>query len=369
MPELDGVRGLAVAAVMLYHCFPCSITRGGWMGVDLFFVLSGFLITGILLDTKDNKKYYINFIGRRILRIFPLYYMVLGVILFVIPTFWSSIYLPHFSYYTKHQSWFWLYTQNWLYSRDGFPQNHLLVHFWTLGVEEQFYLLWPWAIRYIPRRHLVKASLILCIVAIVYRLLPLTIIHLENTYRYMSTIARMDSLLIGAIIAILIRDNKRLLEKVTLPLCILSFTVLLLGVISFRSLNFLDLPSIYTAIDVFCGSLLLLSLSSIRWVKKIVKQPFLIKMGKYSYGLYVYHYIIFIILRYNINEWLNTHFDNFSTRMLFLGTLTVILATGISILSYHYFESSFLKLKNHFKYTKDSRKMESIGIEMEKLHV
>lgn len=354
IPELDGVRGIAVAAVILYHCFPSTLTRGGWMGVDLFFVLSGFLITGILVDSKAHPRYYVNFISRRILRIFPLYYLVLVIVLFVLPSLWRSIIPPHFNYYQENQGWFWLYLQNWLFSKSGFPKNHLLIHFWSLGVEEQFYLVWPWVVKYIPRRHLIKVSIFLCLIGIVFRLLPGYWTHFNITYRYMSTLSRIDALLIGAMIAVLIRDNLRLLEKITIPVCIISLGVFLVGLSIVKSINFLALPPFYTSIDLLFGSLLLISISSNKRIKRIVKQPFLIQLGKYSYGLYVYHYIIFVLLEYNLTPWLSNHLSSSFLRMLIVGSLSVVLTVGISILSYYFFESYFLKLKKYFPYTKKS---------------
>jgi peptidoglycan/LPS O-acetylase OafA/YrhL len=352
VPELDGIRGIAVLAVMFYHCFPSSVTRIGWMGVDLFFVLSGFLITGILLDTRGDKGYYTNFIGRRFLRIFPLYYLVLCIVFFVLPHLLKAVYLPHFDYYKQHEGWFWLYMQNWLYSKDGFPPNHLLVHFWTLGVEEQFYLVWPWLVRFIPHKHLLKTAIFLCIGAILFRLLPSGSIAMEPTYRYMSTLSRMDGLLIGAIIAILIRDNPNLLTKLAIPVLICSVIGLATGIIISRSVKFLDLPPYYTFIDLLSGSLVVIGLSTKKWVKAVVKWPVLISLGKYSYGLYVYHYVIFIMLRYNLNDWLEATFASFLARMLVLGSITMLLAVGVSIASFHLFESRFLKLKRLFAYSR-----------------
>lgn len=350
IPELDGIRGIAVASVVLFHCFPSTLTRGGWMGVDLFFILSGFLITGILIDSKDHPHYYRNFIGRRVLRIFPLYYMALIIVLFLIPAIFASILPPHFNYYLKNQGWLWTYLQNWLYSKDGFPKNHLLIHFWSLGVEEQFYLIWPWVIRYIPRRHLIKISISLCIFGIIFRMLPTSWVHMEMTYRYMSTISRMDALLIGSIIAVLIRDNPRILEKITIPICALSILIFFVGLGIHRSINFLALPSVYTAIDLFLAGLMIFSLSSNKWIKRIVKQPILIGLGKLSYGLYVYHYIIFVFLEFNLTPWLSQHIQSAMLRMLVLGLVAVSLSVGISILSYRYFEHYFLGLKRYFSY-------------------
>jgi len=349
--ELDGVRGIAVLLVVLFHCFPGPLTGIGWIGVDLFFVLSGFLITGILIDSKGNNKYYVNFIGRRILRIFPLYYLVLFIILFLIPTFGGVRSGSNFDFYTQHQGWFWSYLQNWLYSFHGFPENLILVHFWSLGVEEQFYLVWPWVVLFIPERYLLKISLLLCVAAITFRLLPLTWFNFAPQYRYMNTFSRMDALLLGGIIAQLIRKNKKVLEKIIIPVGILGLSVFIIGLIIKRSLSFSELPFYYTAIDLFMCMILVMSVSNVKWIRNILRYTPLTFLGKYSYGLYVYHYIIYILLKYKLGNWLSLHLSYFSPviLMLILGIITVVSSLIVCVLSYHLFEVHFLKLKVYFR--------------------
>src|SRR5687767_13351351 len=114
-PALDGLRGLAILLVVTFHNFGfIDEFIFGWLGVDLFFVLSGFLITGILLKTVGAPHYLRNFFARRILRIFPLYYLSLIIFLVILPL--VGIYKNELAYYTQHQWWLWLYLQNWLYS-------------------------------------------------------------------------------------------------------------------------------------------------------------------------------------------------------------------------------------------------------------
>lgn len=355
IPELDGIRGLAILLVVIYHCFPSPFTRGGWIGVDLFFVLSGFLITGILIDSKTSSHYYYNFIGRRILRIFPLYYFILFIVLFLLPRISKSILPPGFNFYPEHQAWFWLYVQNWLYSFKGFPQSHLLVHFWSLGVEEQFYLVWPWVVYFFSGRNLIRISIILCVFAILFRSLPSGWLPFEFPYRYLNTFSRMDDLLIGALIAQLIRSHPNLLTRLAIPVGIISLAVFLGAIILVRSMSFLNLTAVYTPIGLMMGSLLILTLSSASRIKNIMKNRLLTQLGKYSYGLYVYHYIIFILLEYNLNHWLISHFDSLIVRTLLLGLITVIGAVVISVLSYHLFEVHFLRLKIYFGNTKKVR--------------
>src|SRR2546427_8382575 len=157
MPVLDGLRGVAVLLVLLIHAIwgplrPATasidvvvraVAYAGWMGVDLFFVLSGFLITGILLDTRGQPGWWPNFIARRALRIFPLYYGALTVLFVLLPRLarWSE---PQFTTLQANQTWYWTYTVNLLAALTqgrGTPLSTL--HFWSLSVEEQFYLIWP----------------------------------------------------------------------------------------------------------------------------------------------------------------------------------------------------------------------------------
>src|SRR6476646_2808690 len=113
-PALDGLRGFAILGVLLQHNFSfLPVPKFGWVGVDLFFVLSGFLITDILLRTKENKNFLQNFYIRRILRIFPLYYGVLLLFFLIAPAF-QHLHLQY-NYYHKSQSMSWLHLQNWIY--------------------------------------------------------------------------------------------------------------------------------------------------------------------------------------------------------------------------------------------------------------
>jgi peptidoglycan/LPS O-acetylase OafA/YrhL len=165
-PTLDGVRGLAILLVLLFHGaypyhliapdHPFALFDFGWMGVDVFFVLSGFLITGILLEAKRRPRYFVHFYGRRTLRIFPLYYLVLGVVFIVMPLLVSDLELgaPE-----SNQVYLWTYTSNlytaymgqWMFHSGTVDLNHT----WSLAIEEQFYLLWPLLVRWTSRRSLI----------------------------------------------------------------------------------------------------------------------------------------------------------------------------------------------------------------------
>ncbi len=202
---LDGVRGLAVLMVILYHMeylAPRSSLwakallaplRIGWAGVDLFFVLSGFLITGILLDTRESPNYFRSFYARRALRIFPLYYLVLSGIL-VLAHFTSTL---NYVLPVSHDRFFYfVYLNNWWpFLRDTWHGN-ILGHFWSLAVEEQFYLLWSLCVFAIARRHIRLAALCGIAGALVIRCA--LFLHGGTTRDVIeNTFSRMDALLVG----------------------------------------------------------------------------------------------------------------------------------------------------------------------------
>src|SRR5436190_14494061 len=151
IPALDGIRGLAILMVMLFHYSPeldrsnpiervaGSFCGYGWTGVDLFFVLSGFLITGILLESRAAGNYFSSFYMRRVLRIFPAYYLSLGLMFLVVPKIDSGglRLLP-----SAHDRWMYVfYAQNWV-GIFHYPGQMIVTPYWSLAVEEQFYLVW-----------------------------------------------------------------------------------------------------------------------------------------------------------------------------------------------------------------------------------
>lgn len=348
IPALDSLRGIAVLLVIIFHCFPHNVTKIGWIGVDIFFVLSGFLITGILLDTKGKKNFYLNFIVRRTLRIFPLYYFSLILCLVLIPVFLPGVMSPGFSYYIIHQPWFWLYCQNWLFSLTGFPEDHTLVHFWSLAVEEQFYVFWPFVIMLVNRKWLLPLSLMLIVFSSFFKFYLGQRLGLVSPFEYMATVSRMDALLIGAIIAILIRDKKQWLEKYTKYFAVVSFVIVLAGLAKYRSLHFINLAPLYIFIEILAGCFLLYMLAAKPSTKSIFDNSVFAFLGKYSYGLYVYHYIIFNILKHHYWDVLKTHVSNAVLAMVVLGLIALLLSLVISLLSFKILESPLLKLKKYF---------------------
>ena len=162
IPALDGLRGIAIILVMLHHFTYYRPTSGidaligsvlffGWTGVDLFFVLSGFLITGILLDTRGSERYFTSFYARRTLRIFPLYYLVLFLAFVVLPKF-PAVHPVLAGQADVPPQWpYWLYLTNFSIADRGWVHGWVDVA-WSLAIEEQFYLVWPLVIWLCPPR-------------------------------------------------------------------------------------------------------------------------------------------------------------------------------------------------------------------------
>ncbi len=348
--ELDGLRGTAIGLVVLFHCFSTQpldrFTALGWTGVDLFFVLSGFLITGILLDTKNRAHYYRNFIFKRALRIFPLYY-------FTLAAFFT---LNHYFRFApdnlqSHQFWFWTYTQNIYFSFNGWFQgeSNLLNHFWSLAQEEQFYLFWPIVVYYFSPVKTIRFCLLGIIVSLVLRN-----IHPANPFSYVFFFSRFDSMLIGGLAAILIRQNREWLNRFVRPLALASLATLLIALAVTRNMDSKAIFFIragYTVFDVFFGCLILLTLDSSPSgviFKKIFRSKLLVFLGKYSYGIYVYHWIFLgtVFPKYFFWPNLTTHH---TFNVLVAATCFTVLVIILSVISFHVFELRFLNLKKRFE--------------------
>lgn len=223
VPALDGLRAVAILAVMLMHFtllqppliepsrFPDGIIwafgLSGWIGVDLFFVLSGFLITGILLDTKGGDGYFRNFYMRRVLRIFPLYYGSLLLLFVVIPNVAPAV-VHDLARLSHEQLWLWTYVSNWAVALKGSwdATPPLTGHYWSLAVEEQFYLMWPLLVYFTHPRRLLRVAIGIWIIALVLRTLLITS-GVSAVSVFVLTPTRMDGLAAGAVIALLARQN------------------------------------------------------------------------------------------------------------------------------------------------------------------
>ena len=334
--QLDGLRGIAILFVLFLHLFNYGFLQQifyfGWTGVDLFFVLSGFLITGILLDTKHRKDYFRSFWLRRILRIFPLYYAVLIVFAFIAPHFGPT------KWFATYQLYFWTYTSNYLILQKGFftPLGHL----WSLAIEEQFYILWPVLVWLLKPKQLISVSILLILAGIIIRYFS------ENEYIiYGLPFAHADGLMVGGIFAMLIRWRRQPLFNHINTIFLVSLSILIVYVTGYlvyygidQKSIFAGLPFTFTLVAVFFGSFLIMSLKHAR-LEKILSYPLLLFFGKYSYGMYVFNSILF-----HFSNWAGT--DRLPVNQKLLVYLGVFILTIIlSYCSYEFFEIRFLRLK------------------------
>jgi peptidoglycan/LPS O-acetylase OafA/YrhL len=309
IPALDGIRGLAVLAVMLFHFSsftgvdripPLMILRLGWAGVNLFFVLSGFLITGILLRTKASPNYFVSFYARRFLRIFPVYYATLLAIL------WAGSSIPRLKgMMPPSPDWiyYWTYLSNWNILLAS-EKTGAVGHFWSLAVEEQFYLVWPWLVWNLSPRQLMRTIAVACCAAPLIRLALVFGLHWEREWVYRNVFSQMDALLLGAAAALMLRDPayRTLLASAGKVLCgsLAALTVVILGgrSLGYRSLWMLGPGSSLLGL-LFSSAIVLVVPSLVQWrgMARVFETRGLRILGRYSYGLYVYHIPLFVLWR------------------------------------------------------------------------
>jgi len=352
IPALDGLRGWAILWVLIWHYinflqpyFP------GWAGVDLFFVLSGYLITGRLIQTKQRSDYFSHFYRNRILRIFPLYFALLIVYFTTIHLFVRSQHLPTVALYLDHWKSFFLFTGNWTFIFFGFPGDTSLLPLWSVAVEEQFYLFWPFVIFLIPGA---KTRLWIFTAGILLVLLARTLYAYSSPTGYLSyynTFCRMDSLLAGSLLYQLhhsrITIPPRLLNGITAALLI----IFLAGCFTIKSTSphnpFYSTVG-FTLIALLFACLLHLTVQPGNGIiPRFFNMHFLRFCGKISYGLYLLNFPILQIVGTKLYFWGIGRWPQQLVLVHYLSSFICLLLTFLfSILSYRYFESWFLRLKN-----------------------
>lgn len=363
IPALDGLRGVAILLVIASHYLGAHWRTAtiGWTGVSLFFVLSGFLITSILLDEKNKPHYFRNFYARRTLRIFPLYYLVLTLVFVVAPLI-PALNTEAYREVASRQAWVWTYTMNLyasFYSEIGqnpFAGDWLeMLHFWSLAVEEQFYLVWPLVVLFTTRRQLLGV----CVVCILgaWGLRIYFAQEQLNTAPYFFTLCRVDDLAIGALIAAVAREKDGLekLRSYAPWLTIIALWVLL-GVTADQR-HFFQLEATvqryaYTAFGVLYGCLLIFALSApaSNWYRRAMEFAPLRSYGKYSYAIYIFHWALSVLLFEHIAPLGKLTEMSGSENAALVGRVVIVAAASwvIAFLSWHAYEKHFLKLKHRF---------------------
>jgi peptidoglycan/LPS O-acetylase OafA/YrhL len=353
-PGLDGLRGIAILLVILYHNFGfIPFLNYGWLGVDLFFVLSGFLITEILLHTRDTANYYRNFYTRRVLRIFPLYYLCLILVIIIFPLIKNFPY--DLTYFKENQAWFWFYLQNWMLILKDWNDNAILLnHFWSLAVEEQFYIVWPFLVLLIKKpRQLLIITFVLLLSVILARFFIWVNRADFPSYGNLFLFTRVDGILIGAMLALVKNINYNFLKKysfvVTLSLALLNFLFYFINGIKNYTFPYWAIVGYSTFAVIFAMLVFETIDRENRLINFILNNPLLRFTGKISYGFYVFHWPVYILLYDYFEKWVRQAIS-FPEKgiLIVIATFLTLIALLISIVSYYGFERYFLKMKKSF---------------------
>lgn len=372
IPGLDGLRGCAVLAVMFYHFLFRDSTRlctgwaahlqtissWGWCGVDLFFVLSGFLITGILLDAKgdDTGNYFKSFYARRAVRIFPLYY---GAVTFVA----IAMLFPRVSHFFGFDEirgslgWMFAYLSNFYISFHNKNDFGPIGHFWSLAVEEHFYLVWPALVWFCSRKQFAWVCGMFVVGAVVLRAV-IVFKTGETSATYLLTPCRVDGLAMGGLLALLVRTNLPVERVRKWVGGVGVFSLVALVGVSFlrggfnhygRTMNLAG----FTLLAVVFASLLAVVISDhpAAPLRRAMEWRTLRIVGKYSFAMYVLHHMLlrpFLICFAPASLGRLLHSTN--AGILAFAVLSALATYVLAFLSWHLYEKHFLRLKRFFPY-------------------
>jgi peptidoglycan/LPS O-acetylase OafA/YrhL len=357
VPALDGLRALAILLVIPHNGDNFShvaralipvvlVAHAGWIGVQLFFVLSGFLITGNLIDSRRAANYYSAFYARRVLRIFPLYFTALAVGLLMIPTL---VHLPPDIEATfQNQGWYWTFLCNWSEPYD--KGVAIFPHFWSLSVEEQFYLLWPFVVHRLAERRIVMLCAALAVLALVIRIV-LVAAGSPPPMAYMFTFCRMDALALGAAAAALVRmpDSLAWLRAHRRKLLAGSLGLGVVGALLTNQFAVYDWTSLTYGQSMLAVSFALLVLYVVmpadgrrRWFTSLLSSAPMRSIGRYSFAMYVLHLPLALLIA-------PERFAALGLWALGAYVLTIAVLSYLSAAaSYHLLEKHFLRMKRWF---------------------
>lgn len=345
---LDGFRALAAICVLLVHSdFVCF--KAMWIGVPMFFVLSGFLITRILVQNKAAENYFRVFYFKRSLRIFPIYYLTL--LFCIVWGQFSKADLSQTAYYA-------LYLQNFLIASQVSPEfcAGLMRHSWSLSIEELFYLIWPLVVFLLNKINLIRLSLSLALATILFKLFYVFFFYIpsEEPFLMLSLIGNLDSLMIGALLGLWSLNPSSFIYTATIRKHFL-FIVLFFFVV--LCINYMPLTNnkLYYFFKVLLSSLVaILSFFSIAtlispknnttFLHNLLSTSALVYIGKISYGVYLYHHLV-----YRFVDSILYHF-HWSMPIILTFIIKVTITIACASFSWFVIEKPLLNLKDRLNY-------------------
>jgi peptidoglycan/LPS O-acetylase OafA/YrhL len=367
--SLDGLRAIAILLVLLYHLTPnhdsnqglksvvFKIADIGWSGVDLFFVLSGYLVTGILFAYRQHGRSVQSFFVRRSLRIMPAYYLTLLLVFLAVPLFLGLYEIPRLN----DQLPLWLYFSNYIESRSQRVGEWFnLDHFWSLAVEMQFYVLWPLMVYRLPPATVRRLAVGILIAALVGRaLLVWWDVNWMITFAWLPW--RIDGLAIGSLVALYSHREAAAVARWEgfLPIIAGALGLLILSVAwfgyasaIFKSPGNIQIASVRVVLplvlSLFYGAILVLALQD-NVLSKVLSAGALKSIARYSYGIYIYHYLL--IPTYDrylhpdlLAPWIGGRELAIYSYFAICATISFIVAAA----SYHLFEVKFLRMKSRY---------------------
>lgn len=363
IPALDGLRGCAILGVLLLHLTsamtapagaPARLVKQafsiGWTGVDLFFVLSGFLITGILYDSRHTPHRFRTFYARRALRILPLYYGFIVLLFAVPPLLGAAAYATPW----RQQLPYWLYVQNLWPMRGG--ALAFAGHLWSLAIEEQFYLVWPLLVFTLPRRAMLWVCAACVAGALAFRVG--SVLTADDLHRvYFITPARIDGLALGGALALVMRGSGGAARLRRMAPAVLAAAAAVVAAAPLHPSGFdpggaYMVAAGYTALALLFAAVLVLAVDGrASPLPRLLSTRPLRFFGRYSYGLYVVHVPVIALGRLA-----GLTPDAFAgTRGELPALLGYVVLMGgaslaVALASWHLYEKRFLKLKSRFAY-------------------
>ena len=355
--QLDSIRAIAVILVLIWHWLPktsfLNTFRTGPFGVTIFFVLSGFLITKILLDNRNDAERLNNskgtvlksFYSRRILRIFPAYYLTVFLTLLLHRKLGLSFPFPEFLSSITYTSDFYVF------ELKKWPQ--LTPHFWSLSVEEQFYLIWPLIILFIPKKYLIHSMVVFVSIGIISQFFVQ-----DPEFGYLLPHTCFDSLGMGAILSWIVVYKPHLLNKTYKLLSLLALVGLVMIILDLAGIKFFyEWRVIYSIIGAWVISYVIHFKNKQNKLSFLLDNKFLINIGKISYGIYLYHVLYFYLAWGRMAGFYYSHLSSIDSRifpyLFFIINIWVLFF--ICWLSWRFIEKPFLGLKKYFKYPADDK--------------